>query len=273
MRELTLPDLWREVRTKFLFYAQAGMGKSTLIAKAGKPMLVFLFDPWDKAAPYFDRGNVRIEEINKNHNIGYVTSRKTDNLLIQVENFFDTDPEHPSAWRYFIQRCTNLRQEIIEQGWTSLVYDSCTFMELLARGEDQFNLNPTHADKRSHYAVSKDFLEMQLLRRAVNFPCNVFVVCHVDTEKDESQGKMLYNPSFPGKLQRTINAGYSEIYRPWIYHNADEPPVFCLQTVADGNYSATSAKLHVPNGTAQNWRDILAPYCETHDITLLPAKR
>ena len=216
-------------------YGDSGAGKSTFAATFPKPMLVLLFDPPDKATPYFRRGAVQSHEWGAE--VIYA-----DRRTIRVEYYHDRSigkaAPKPSAYRRFRERVDDLFTEYRE--WKTIVIDSLTFMELAARKNEQYVLNPTSRDPRQWYAGSTETLEEMLLMVFSNLSTNVVCCAHIDEKRDEVHGNMIYNPALPGRLSRRLPAGYGELYRAYVARDDEENLVHRLQTRATDEYNASS---------------------------------
>jgi AAA domain-containing protein len=236
-------------------YGPPGSGKSTFAATFPKPMLVIAFDPLGKEGPYLRKGTVSPELIGDvDQPLVQVVSKKTpDKLLIQVEYYHDSevDPEgkyRPIAYQQFLRRFPSLYEEIRAGQWATVVIDTLTFMELCARKLSQYDLDKTSREPRRWFAAATDMLEEAVMCRLGGLRCNVVVLAHVDRDKDEIAGSMLFNPAAPGRLRFRLGGGYPEVYVSHIARNAkDGGFIYSLQTRADARYNATSVLLNAPD--------------------------
>jgi len=227
-----------------IVYGDPGAKKSSLAATMPTPILLLNFDPYGKEGPYLRRGNASSVEVD---DLGVpcqdVLSDKGE-LLIRIEHYHDLDPENPSAWKLFKTRMQYFADEAMN--WSTIVYDSATYMELAARWYDQFKLNKGAKDPRQHYNYSKMQLELHLLGRAAAFPGNIVVCCHISETEDEQHGTTIINPAAPGKLRRYLASGYSELYRAYVKNKKGGESEWLLQTESNGQYNASS-QIRAPN--------------------------
>jgi len=236
-------------------YGPPGAGKSTFAATFPKPMLVCAFDPLGKEGPYLKRGVVSPEmEGEVGQPLLVVESKRTPGkALIQVEYFHDTEVEEdgrykPTAYRQFLRRFSTLYQEIREGKWATVVVDTLTFMELAARKLSQHDLDKTSREPRRWFAASTDMLEEAVMCRLGGLRCNVVILAHVDSDKDEVAGSMVSNPAAPGRLRSRLGGGYPEVYVSHMRRDNKTGELrFSLQTRADKRYNASSVFLEAPD--------------------------
>lgn len=253
-------------------YGPPGSGKSTFAATFPKPMIVLAFDPLGKEGPYLKRGIVSPEmEGEFGQPVVVVESKKNPGkTLIQVEYFHDTEVEadgryKPTAYRQYLSRFPSLYQEIKEGKWLTLVVDTLTFMELSARKLSQYDLDKASREPRRWFAAATDMLEEAVMCRLGGLRCNVVILAHVDTDKDEVAGRMVSNPSAPGRLRQRLGGGYPEVYVSHVKRDDKGNTNYSLQTRADARYNASSVFLEAPdpcepNYTAlwENWTPVTA---------------
>lgn len=122
----------------------------------------------------------------------------------------------------------------------SIVVDSVTSIELLARQYSKLALNPTAKDPRKHWGFSSDCLESLLVCNLAQMPCHIGLAAHTSEDKDEVHGIYLRNPKLPGRLQRGIAAAYPEMYRAFVKKLSGQPKQHLVQTCADGMWNCAS---------------------------------
>lgn len=257
-------------------YGPPGSGKSTFAATFPKPMLVLAFDPLGKDAPYLERGIVGPDMVGDfDQPVVQIASRnKTGKLLVQLEYFHDTEVTNegkyrPVAYNQFLKRFSTLYDEVKAGLWKTIVVDTLTFMELTARKLSQYQLNPTTKEPRQHYALSTEFLEEALMCRLGGMRTNVVILAHVDTERDEVLGTMLFNPAAPGRLRTRLGGGYPEMYYMRATREKNTQAVsYALQTRADSRYNCTSTFLRAPDPCEPNYAALWGPWKERNGIVV-----
>ena len=245
-----------------LCYGDSGCGKSTFTATFPKPILVQMFDPLGKEWPYLlqaPQHETTEEPTDERGNTIRVTNGLSakGRLRIRIEHYLSTEPENPVAWRNFRNYVGDLPERIQRYGIQTLVVDSLTFMELAVRKEQQYLLNPTaksgaKADSRQWYSASMNALEDHVMIRMAGYPINVVVIAHINESKDDSSGRVLFNPAAPGQLGKKMPAGYAELYRAHVKRDLDGERRYVLQTQADNLYNAGSS-IPAPDGCDNNY--------------------
>ena len=229
-----------------MIYGDAGSKKSTFAATFPKPLLVFMFDPRGKDRPYLRHAHSLSDEYTDDY--GSLCQQALDadgNILIQLERYLDADPEAPAAYERFRQRMRAFPAEHVY--WQTVVFDSLTYMELMARKLDQYKINKGARDGRQHYAASTSAIEDMLGIRAGSMPMNVVVCAHIEEHKDEVHGHMIYNPAAPGQQSKKLPAGFSELYRAYVVSDGTPPTNrWLLQTEKSALYNAAS-QIPAPN--------------------------
>lgn len=229
-----------------LIYSPFGGGKTSFLATAPKPLLVFFFDRFGKDIPLLKLGQVG-EMLQLGVGQGYVPCREvkdmqTNELLVRIEYYHDVK-ELPEAYSKFLARMGTIHLEFDQ--WATIGLDSMTMCEFASRKWDEKILNLGHRDPRSHYAQSKNMLEELFYSRMAGFPTNVVVTAHVDEQMSEIHGQILRSPAAPGKLSSRIGAAFQEVYRLFIQRDEAGNRQRVIQTDSDGQWSAQT-QLDIP---------------------------
>lgn len=249
-----MSDNGTKLALKVVCYGDAGSGKSTFAATFPKPMVVFSFDPIGKDIPYLLRGKMQpVGQLVVGKNaagdvvvpVQQVLSPK-GKLLIQVEHYIDTNPQRPQAYANFLTRMAMFEGEL--DNWKTVVFDSVTFMELMARKDSQYRLNPNSREPRQWFAASTDALEEMLMIRVGSLPMNVVVIAHIDEDKDEVNGVFVRNPKAPGRLGKGkgLAAAMVEVYRMYVGPDGEGGEHYLVQTQSNGSYNCAT-RINAPN--------------------------
>jgi hypothetical protein len=237
-----------------LVYGDPGSKKSTFAATYPKPMAVFFFDPIGKDGPYLRQGNPT--ELYQADGEDFLTRDVLDadgNLLIRLQYFGDINPKKPTGYKAFLRRMQDFYAEVPQ--WATAVLDSVTFMELGARKNEQYNLNPKTKDPRQWWAGSTDSIEEMLQGSFGAMPINVVVIAHIDEHKDEFNGQILRRPKAPGRLSKGLAAGYSEIYHAYVGHGEQGEKLWLLQTSSDNTWICES-QINAPDPSWGNYESL-----------------
>lgn len=242
----------------FLIYGDAGAGKTTGAATFPKPALVFMFDPRGKETPYLNRGAVSQSKAADGTPIQTVLHRRSGDVLFQLEHYLDADPTKPVAYSRFLARLTHLEEDLATQHFQTVIVDSVTFMELMARKLAQYKLNPNSREPRQWFASSTDTLEEVLMIRFGSLAVNVVVLAHVNEDKDEVHGMYVRNPSAPGRLSKRSPAGFGELYRAFVTINEQGEREYLWQVRSNSMYNAAT-QIEAPDGVPQDYQLLWTP--------------
>lgn len=237
-----------------LVYSDSGGGKSTFAATFPKPLLVYCFDPFGKDHPYLRRGVVG--ELTEGE-FGPMRRVHDDagKLQIQIEYFFDLNPQDPTAYERFLRRLTRLEADA--SAFKSIGLDSVTFLELAARKFAQYKLNPNTREPRQWYSYSTESCEEILLSRFGALPNHVVVCAHVDESRTNLHGDTIRAPQAPGRLRKTLASGYGELYHLFVVRGEDHTIERWLQTQPDEEWMVSS-QIDAPNPCRPSFRAMMA---------------
>lgn len=228
-------------------YGDPGTGKSKFAATFPKAMLVFMFDPHGKDIPYWIDAQ-QVGELQE-YPLGETKIVYRDVVCadgpIRIEYHHETNLDRPQAYTTFLARMSFLHMEYDQ--WKTIVTDSTTFMELVARKNNEINLNPMEkfqkgTDTRQWFAGSTDDLENMLVIRYASLPMNTVVLCHESKEMAQISGEMIKGPAVPGRLAKKniLAASFQEQYRSFTYRGEDGRLNYALQTVNRDGFLATT---------------------------------
>ena len=224
-----------------LNFGESGAGKSTGARTFPTPLCVFFWDPFGMEHPYLydlvgQPYGVTAPSVDA-HGTPIQESYASDGtLLVRIEHYIDRDPQQPTGYGRFLRRMADFDPT----PWATVVNDSVTYMELMARKEQQYVLNPMARDPRQWWGGSTDALEEVLMLRFGAMPCNVVVNAHVDEDKDELHGNMIRNPAAPGRLRKRSPSGYGEMYHSFVKRDEAGKPMYLWQTRSDHQFNAKS---------------------------------
>lgn len=207
--ELELPPLHIGIM------GEPSSGKSHFVASMEKPLLVLATDPFDKLAPYLDRGIPDNESTRGQFGqpVRLVRSEKSGSPIIQIEGFYDIGSE-PAAMTAFAARCEQLAAEA-NRPWRSFAIDSWTQLEFIARERRARGSMAVKSAMKGAtvYGAAKDDLQQLLNLRFMHLPCNVAVVLHTLVKTDFETGVVTYRGMKAiGELKTEIPGALGERY-------------------------------------------------------------
>lgn len=254
-----------------IVYGQSGNGKSTFAATFPKPMIVFNFDAYGKDVVYRRKGIARPPVQDSDGVVRQeIIHPPTGESIITIEHYHDENPEQPTAYERFMRRMSYFNADE-RASYRTVVLDSVTSMELAARKQQQYKINPRSKEPRQWYAGSTERLEEMLCSRfGALYDVNVLVLAHVDEDKDELHGTFVRTPSAPGRLRTRLAAYYNEMYRCFAVREAAGVVggggggrgglTYRLQTRADAMYNAYSMEAGAPDPCEPRYSALWSTY-------------
>lgn len=238
-----------------LIYGEPHLGKTTFACSLPAPNLIFLFDPVGKDTPYLNIPNTTVQDVQPNQWLTPIRQvvDAQGNLLYQLEYYHEADPQRPTAYKRFLMRIVRLAEEF--NYWRTVTLDSLTYMEICARLNERYVLNPNAKDGRQWYSGVRETVEETIMVRFGGFPINVCIICHEKIYEDEASKQVIRGVNSVGKLSNTLSVGFSELYRIKIDIATQKR---MLQTQPDFQWKASSC-IHAPNPCEPNfealWRN------------------
>ena len=225
-----------------LVYGDPGGGKTTFATTFPTPILYFTFDAVGKEMPVLRLGKPGPLNDGVRQVLG-----KNGELVAQVEYFHDLLVNKPVAYQKFMARLASVSADMGK--FKTLVLDSVTSMELAARKQQQYSVNPQSKDPRQWFAGTTERLEEVLcIWLGALHNINVVVCAHIDEDKDELHGTFVRNPAAPGRLRKRLAAYYAEMYRVYASRpDQSKPAKYLLQTRSNQLYNATSVVAEAPD--------------------------
>lgn len=176
---------------KSLIYGPMGSGKTNCLKTARLPVLVHSFDPG---------GTTTLRD--------EITAGK----VFADTRFEVEDATNPTAFVAWDKEYHRLKAGGMFDKIGTYCIDSATTWSGAA-----MNVTLKKAGRPASTPQQNDYLPtMVLLENAIkditSLPCDIILICHEDTDKDEASGKMFVGPLFIGKLKYRIPILFDEIY-------------------------------------------------------------
>jgi hypothetical protein len=199
-----------------LIYGEMGTGKTNCLKTARGPILIHSFDP------------------------GGTTTLRDE--IAEGKVFADTrfeveDGLNPTAFKNWDDEYHRLKKGGVFDKIGTYVIDSATTWSGAA-----MNVTLKKAGRPNSTPQQNDYLPtMILLENAIKdittLPCDIILICHADSDKDEASGKLFVGPLFIGKLKYRIPILFDEIYYACTKESSAGVSYFFL-TRATGLYKA-----------------------------------
>lgn len=185
-----------------------------------------------------------------------VLDKETGRPIVRVEYYVEQNPENPTAYTRIRQRIMGLHAE---QRFSSIVVDSGSSVELLARKYDEYVTNRGAKDPRQHSAASTNALEELFCMRLPTLMSNVGLIFHTSRDKDEFSGGYVRNLSAPGRLsaRHGLARMWPELYLSYTTSVEKGGLIYCLLTrpgkVGGEEWRATTQYETVPSPAFNNF--------------------
>lgn len=229
-----LSEIKTEGNLKILVFGNSGSGKTCLAAGFPTPMLYLDFDgKVDSArAHWLSRDPVRLNEID----VRQLHANAQANPIIQLERIINEEliPQEKAGAMKF----------------KTLVLDSLTtfsaqVLKYIVESNPSINRVVTKQGKQpgmQDYGILKrEFAK--LIPNLLALPCNVVMLGHIATDKDEITGELVRGPLMDGSFARELPIYFKEVWRSYV----DEKGKHFAQTKSDSKYSCRSQIPGLPN--------------------------
>lgn len=123
-----------------------------------------------------------------------------------------------TGWAKYERDFVNVKKAVSEGKYYTVVVDNVSAMTDLAM-EKALQLDPKRSATNGpiwnvHYGMVKNLMEGRL-RQLINLNCNLVLIAHIDTQKDENGAIIGVEPSMTGSLSADVPAYFHEVY----YHS------------------------------------------------------
>lgn len=209
--EVTLP------RWKGSIIGRPGSGKSHAARSFPKGALVIATDTPEKLQPYYDlAGEITRSRGQFGQPVEVLYSAVSKKPIIQIEQFYDKNPNDPQAVTALIARAELLEAEVNAGMWQTVILDHWTGLETFAvyrRTIGPMAIKDANEFGRGHNAA-KDDIKPILISRLLPLPCNVVILCHTtETQRDEGGVQFFGIKAIGKQLPTEMAAALPERYR------------------------------------------------------------
>jgi len=121
----------------------------------------------------------------------------------------------PQGWAKFERDFIQLKKDVKDEKYKTVVVDNLSAMSDLAM-EKALQLDPKRSPTggplwQVHFSMVKNLMEGRL-RQIINLKCNLVLIAHLNTMKDENGAVIGVEPSLTGKLSADAPSYFSEVY-------------------------------------------------------------
>lgn len=242
----SLADIKTESNLKILAYGNSGAGKTCFAAAFPGPVLYLDFDGKADSAAEYHRGN---PELLKNVDVRQLQARlmmnPTDNPIAELMSIIDKElvPGQKTGTHKF----------------KTLVLDSITTFSSLTLGHIM-KTNPGIKRNETKQGPQPGLQDYGILKREfaklipglLSLSCNVVMLGHISTEKDEVTGELVRGPLMDGSFAKELPIYFKEVWRIYV----DDKGKHWAQTKADARFACRSQLRGLPNPMPLEYAEI-----------------
>lgn len=230
---MKLSDLKETAKRTFLFYGEAGVGKTCLAASFPGPIKYFDFDSKvSSAASHYSDNKELLENIDVEQYpaVGKIDNKSPFMKFAEDLNKFDTEQRK-------------------DQKYKTAVFDSFTALLYMVTQEEMRQLSDRASKRTTMLGVSSPDLNdygtinnytLHLVNKILSIPIdNIIFIAHLMQDKDESTGVITYTLQATPALRSAIPKLFQEVYRIHTKSEAGKTKRFA-QTQGDRRFVARS---------------------------------
>lgn len=238
---MKLSEIKPEANMKILVYGNSGAGKTCFAAGFPYPILYLDFDgKVDSAAAFFRNDKERLENID----VRDLSAKMSQDPILEFSKIIAEVAKQEKEGKLEFK---------------TLVLDSLTTFSSLVL-KHIVATNPGIKRTASKQGVQPGLQDYGILRREferlitglLGLNCNVVMLGHIDTSKDELTGEIVRGPLLDGSFAKSLPIYFKEVYRAFV--DKDE---HVLQTKSDYRFSCRSQIPNLPNPCPSNYEELI----------------
>lgn len=239
---MKLGEIKTEGNLKILVYGASGSGKTVFAAGFPYPMLYLDFDmKADSAALFYKDQPERLDQIDVRQ-LGEAMSGSPIEQLTRIINNELIPQQNAGAMKY---------KTIVIDSLTT--FSSATLNYIITS-------NPGVKRSVSKQGAQPQISDYGILRREfqklipgiLSLPCNIVMLGHIATEKDETTGQIFRGPHMDGSFARDLPIYFKEVY----FSSVNDKREYMLQTQSNSTHTCRSQIPGLPNPVKTSYEEI-----------------
>jgi AAA domain-containing protein len=240
---MKLGELKTQGSFKILVYGASGSGKTCFGVGFDGPTLLLDFDGKADSAAIFYKNN---EEKLDNVDVRNLAGNFDSNPMEALEKIINTEliPQQKSGEMKF--------KTLILDSLTTFSAQTLNYIIKTNAGVKRMITKQGPIPCMQDYMILRREFQ-KLIPGILSLPCNIIMLGHIATEKDESTGEIFRGPHMDGSFARDLPIYFKEVYRSYVNEKGEH----WLQTKSDNKYECRSQIAGLPNPMKMDAKEIL----------------
>lgn len=237
-----LSEIKTEGNLKILAFGNSGSGKTVLAAGFPTPILYLDFDgKVDSAALYYRADKERLSQID----VRSLSGSLTGSPITELEKIITQEliPQERTGTMKFktlvLDSLTTFSAQVLKY-----IVDSNPGIKRVVTKQGQ------QPGMQDYGILKREFAK--LVPSLLALPCNVVMLGHISTEKDETTGEIIRGPLMDGSFAKELPIYFKEVWRTYV----DDKGAHWAQTRSDAKYSCRSQIHGLPNPLPLRYAEI-----------------
>lgn len=239
---MKLSEIKIEDNLKILLYGMSGSGKTCFAASLPTPILYLDFDgKVDSAAMFHRSDKERLSQID----VRNLTQNFTQSPIAELEKIIGTEliPQEKAGKMLFKTLVIDSLTTFSSSTLKYIVDTNPGIKRVITKQGQQPGMQDFGILKREF---------AKLIPNILNLPCNIVMLGHISTDKDEITGEIVRGPAMDGSFARDLPIYFKEVWRSYV----DDKGMHWAQTRADARYSCRTQIPTLPNPVKLNYSEI-----------------
>lgn len=239
---MKLSDIKTDGSLKILIYGNSGSGKTCFAVGLPGPTMLLDFDgKADSAALYYKNDKERLDSVDvRNLSQGFVQSP-----IVELERIISQEliPQEKSGEMKFKTLILDSITTFSAQTLKHIVDTNPGIKRVITKQGQQ----PCMQD---YGILKREFAK--LIPNILALPCNVIMLGHISTEKDDISGEIIRGPAMDGSFAKDLPIYFKEVWRSYV----DDKNAHYAQTRSDSRYACRSQIHGLPNPMKLNYAEV-----------------